>query len=142
VIEHTPNPREMLDRCRALLKPGGVLVVNYPDGGSWIARAMRRRWPFLTSVHLYYFDRRTMTRMLETTGFTVAKIRPHVQRLELDYVLFRASVVSAAFSKAARAVVKPLALTRAQVPYWLGQTFVAARRTATLLAPFIPELGL
>ena len=60
VIEHTTNPREMIEHCRGLLKPGGVLVVNYPDIGSWIARALGRRWLFLTSVHLHYFDRRTM----------------------------------------------------------------------------------
>ena len=41
VIEHTPDPRAVLDRCRELLKPGGLLIVNYPDIGSWIARAAR-----------------------------------------------------------------------------------------------------
>ena len=61
VIEHTTDPRETLEHCRRLLKPGGVLVVNYPDIGSWIARALGRRWLFLTSVHLHYFDRGTMT---------------------------------------------------------------------------------
>ena len=128
VIEHTLQPREMLDRCRQLLKPGGILVVNYPDIGSWIARGLGRRWLFLTSVHLYYFDRRTMGMMLERTGFQVETIRPHFQRLELDYILFRGSVLSRALSSAARAVIKPLGLSRAQVPYWLGQTFVLARR--------------
>jgi SAM-dependent methyltransferase len=129
VIEHTPDPRQMLDQCRALLRPGGILVVNYPDIGSWIAKVLGRRWLFLTSVHLYYFDRRTMSRMLEMSGFSVANMRPHVQRLELDYILFRGSVLSERFSAAARSIVRPLGLSRAQVPYWLGQTFVLARRT-------------
>lgn len=129
VIEHTPQPREMLDRCRTLLRPGGILVVNYPDIGSWIARLLGRRWLFLTSVHLYYFTRTTMRRMLEITGFTVCAMRPHVQRLELDYILFRSSVVSSGIASAGRAVGRTLGLSRAQVPYWLGQTFVIARRT-------------
>jgi SAM-dependent methyltransferase len=128
VIEHTPNPRDMLDRCRDLLKPGGVLVVNFPDIGSWIARAMGRRWLFLTSVHLFYFDRRTMGRMLESAGFTVERTRPHVQRLELDYILFRGSILSETLSQAARSVVKRLGMSRAHVPYWLGQTLMIARR--------------
>ena len=128
VIEHTPNPRDMLDRCRDLLKPGGVLVVNFPDIGSWIARAMGRRWLFLTSVHLFYFDRRTMRRMLESAGFTVERARPHVQRLELDYILFRGSILSETLSQSARSVVKTLGLSRAHVPYWLGQTLMIARR--------------
>jgi SAM-dependent methyltransferase len=128
VIEHTLDPRRMLDHCRSLLKPGGLLVVNYPDIGSWAARAMGRRWLFLTSVHLYYFDRGTMRRMLESTGFAVTAIRPHVQRLEFDYILFRGSVLSQRLSTAARGLIRAIRLSRAQVPYWLGQTFVLARR--------------
>ena len=128
VIEHTLNPREMLDRVRVLLKPGGVLVVNYPDIGSWIARALGRRWLFLTSVHLYYFDRRTIRQMLENAGFAVETVRPHWQRLELDYILFRGSVLSKTLSSIARRGVAALGARHMQVPYWLGQTFVLARR--------------
>ena len=127
VIEHAPDPRALLDRCRAILKPNGVLIVNYPDIGSWVARVLGRRWLFLTTVHLYHFDRTTMTRMLETAGFEVEVVRPHVQRLDLDYILFRASVVNSGFS-IARALVRFLGIGRIQLPYWLGQTFVAARR--------------
>ena len=132
VIEHTPDPRAVLDRCRALLKPGGVLVVNYPDIGSWIARALGRRWLFLTSVHLYYFDRRTVRMILEKAGYSVDTVRPHVQRLELDYILMRGAILSRALSGIGRAIAKPLGLARAQVPYWLGQTFVVARRASVL----------
>jgi 2-polyprenyl-3-methyl-5-hydroxy-6-metoxy-1,4-benzoquinol methylase len=133
VIEHTPDPRAVLDRCRALLKPGGVLVVNYPDIGSWIARALGRRWLFLTSVHLYYFDRRTIRMILEQAGYTVDTIRPHVQRLELDYILGRGAILSRHLAAAGRAIIRPLGLARAQVPYWLGQTFVVARRASVIL---------
>jgi 2-polyprenyl-3-methyl-5-hydroxy-6-metoxy-1,4-benzoquinol methylase len=133
VIEHTTNPRETIEHCRSLLKPGGVLVVNYPDIGSWIARALGRRWLFLTSVHLHYFDRRTIARLLESTGFEVALVRPHIQKLELDYLLSRGAVLSPAASKLARRLVASLGLGRRQVPYWLGQTFVAVRRVHTLL---------
>jgi 2-polyprenyl-3-methyl-5-hydroxy-6-metoxy-1,4-benzoquinol methylase len=131
VIEHTLDPRAVLARCRSLLKPGGILVVNYPDIGSWIARVLGRRWLFLTSVHLYYFDRRTIRQMLRATGFEAESIRPHVQRLELDYILFRGAILSGAVSNGARAFVRGLGLGRAQVPYWLGQTFVLARKTDT-----------
>lgn len=142
VIEHTLNPREVLDRCRELLKPGGVLIVNYPDAGSWIARVLGRRWPFLTSVHLYYFDRGTIREMLRTTGFAVESIKPHVQWLELDYILKRGAVVSEWISRAGRTVVGKIGASRTQVPYWLGQTFVAARRSMVLVAPFFPEVAL
>ena len=136
VIEHTTDPVAVLARCRVLLKPGGILVVNYPDIGSWIARLLGRRWLFLTSVHLYYFDRRTITRLLEDSGYRTETVRPHVQRLELDYILFRGSVLSPKLSSIARAVARALGIGRAQVPFWLGQTFVLGRRTPVMLLTF------
>ena len=133
VIEHTTDPTAVLERCRALLRPGGILVVNYPDIGSWVARLLGRRWLFLTSVHLYYFDQRTIRLMLEKTGYRVEKIRPHVQRLELDYILFRGSALSRTLSTVGRGVTRLLGLGRAEVPYWLGQTFVMGRKGGPLL---------
>jgi SAM-dependent methyltransferase len=136
VIEHIPNPVAVLERCRALLKPGGVLVVNYPDIGSWIARVLGRRWLFLNAVHLYYFDRRTIRLMLEKSGYRVEAVSPHVQRLELDYILFRGSVLSRTLSTLARTVTRALRLGRIHVPYWLGQTFILGRKSLSLLWPF------
>ena len=127
VIEHTPDPLHVLRRTRQLLKDDGLLVVNFPDIGSWIARAMGRSWPFLTSVHLYYFTRDTMRATLQTAGFEIATVRPHVQRLELDYLLSRAAVVSPTLSRVGASVVRRVGLGACQVPYWMGQTWVAAR---------------
>jgi 2-polyprenyl-3-methyl-5-hydroxy-6-metoxy-1,4-benzoquinol methylase len=143
VLEHTTDPKAMLERCRMLLRPGGLLIVNYPDIGSWIARLLGRRWLFLTSVHLHYFNRRTIAHILESSGFKVAVVGPHVQRLELDYILSRGAVLNEALSRAARKVVSMVGLGRKQVPYWLGQTFVAARRNHAVLVPLqlvSPEL--
>lgn len=140
VIEHTTDPAAVLERCRRLLKPRGVLVVNYPDIGSWIARLLGRRWLFLTSVHLYYFNRRTIREALQRSGYAVETVRPHIQRLELDYILFRGSVLSSTLSRVARAVIRPLRLAHVQVPYWLGQTFVIGRR-AMVTAPAALELA-
>jgi SAM-dependent methyltransferase len=134
VIEHTTDPRRVLDRCRALMRPNGILVVNYPDIGTWIARILGRRWPFLTSVHLSYFDRRTIRQILERTGYHVEAVKPHVQRLELDYILARASVLSRVASAAARTAVKGCGLSALEVPYWLGQTFVIARKLAVIVS--------
>jgi SAM-dependent methyltransferase len=128
VVEHTPDPARVVSRISDLLKPGGLLIVNYPDRGSWIARLLGRRWPFLSSVHLYYFKRRTLANMLEGLGFEVKQQRPHLQWLELDYVLKRGDVISAPLSRWSRIAAGRLGVARRQVPYWIGQTFVAAQR--------------
>ena len=128
VIEHTPDPSRVIAHLGELIKPNGLLVVNYPDRGSWLARLLGRHWPFLSSVHLYYFTKATITRLLETHGFDIVDMRPHVQRLELDYLLSRAEVVSRSLSKASRDMARMLGLSARQAPYWMGQTFVAARK--------------
>ena len=129
VIEHTPDPARVIRTAGELIRPGGLVVVNYPDTGSWIARALGRRWPFLSSVHLYYFTRETMKSLLKRHGFEVVEMRPHVQRLELNYLLSRGAVISGALSNSSRAAARLFGLCHRQVPYWIGQTFVAARRT-------------
>jgi SAM-dependent methyltransferase len=131
VIEHTPDPLHVLRSARRLLKPDGLLVVNYPDIGTWIARAMGRTWPFLSSAHLYYFTRDTMRAALFAAGFEPQDMRPHVQRLELDYLVSRSRIVSPWLSQIGGSVVRALKIGSREVPYWLGQTFVAARVPAT-----------
>jgi SAM-dependent methyltransferase len=128
VIEHTPDPARVIKHAGQLLVPGGLLVVNYPDRGTWLARLLGRKWPFLSSVHLYYFTRGTMGRLLEQHGFEVIDARPHVQRLELDYLLGRGEVVSEWLAKTSRRVARALGVSRRQAPYWIGQTFLAARK--------------
>jgi SAM-dependent methyltransferase len=132
VIEHTPDPMHVLVRVNGLLRPGGLLVVNYPDIGSWIARALGRRWPFLSSVHLYYFTRVTMVVALERAGFDTIEMRPYRQRLQLEYIAARGEVVSPTLSRLARSISRRLGIAQREVPYWIGQTFVAARKARTL----------
>lgn len=127
VIEHTPDPLHVLRRAHRLLMPGGLLVVNYPDIGSWIARLLGRKWPFLSSVHLYYFTRTTIRMALDRAAFDTIDIRPHLQRLTLQYIMSRGSVVSPGLSRAGMRVVSALGIGAREVPYWLGQTFVAGR---------------
>lgn len=128
VLEHVAHPENLVRGCSRLLKNGGLLVVNYPDIGSWVAKAMKRKWVFLTTVHLWYFDRKTIRKFLEKEGFEVMVIKPHWQTLGLGYLATRFGPYSAAVEKLASGVVRALRLQDAQLPYWLGQTFVLARK--------------
>lgn len=133
VIEHTPDPSKVLKECNKILKDNGILVVNYPDIGSWLAKSLGRKWLFLISVHLYYFTRRTIRRILEKNGFEILTIKPHFQKLELGYLLFRAGAYSKLLSKIGVKVAEALKLEHKQIPYWLGQTFVIARKKKDII---------
>lgn len=81
----------------------------------------------MSSVHLYYFTRTTIGMALDRANFDTIDIRPHLQRLTLEYIMSRGGVVSPGLSRAGLRVVSALGLGAREVPYWLGQTFVAGR---------------
>ncbi len=130
VLEHTPDPKAVLADCRRVLKPDGVLIVNYPDIAALVSRLMGRKWVFLLSVHLYYFTRETIQKMLTASGFTTQRIKLHWQSLELGYILFRMGPYIPWLSKLGTRIVKALRIEHLQIPYWMGQILVIAQPTA------------
>ena len=72
VLEHLPRPVEVLKRIRALLKPGGILVIAVPNFDSVQARVFRSRWYHLeVPRHLYHFTPATLRKFLDAEGFDV-----------------------------------------------------------------------
>jgi len=130
VVEHTADPRKEVAEANRILKEGGLLVINYPDIGSWIARVMGGTWVFLLDVHLYYFTRATMRRLLQGTGFEVVRVRPHYQQLGLGYILRRATPYVGTPARLAGRLFSALGMDDVQVPYWMGQTLVVARKAS------------
>jgi 2-polyprenyl-3-methyl-5-hydroxy-6-metoxy-1,4-benzoquinol methylase len=69
VLEHMTAPREILAQAFRLLRPGGTLVVEVPNLGSWQARMGPRYWFHLDAPrHLVHFERDTLGAMLEAEG--------------------------------------------------------------------------
>jgi len=128
VLEHVPNPSEVLKECNRLLKPGGLIYINYPDYGSYAARLMKSKWIFLLSVHLTYYTRETIANTLKKTGFKTLNYRTHWQTLNLGYLVSRMQPYSKILYKLGNLFVNLLRLKNFPVKYWLGQTGVIARK--------------
>jgi 2-polyprenyl-3-methyl-5-hydroxy-6-metoxy-1,4-benzoquinol methylase len=76
VLEHVPNPREVLDACRELLTEDGVLVVKMPNEFNPLQEAARAaldldRWWISVPTHISYFDFDSLAAMLTDHGFDV-----------------------------------------------------------------------
>lgn len=129
VLEHTTHPRSVLRECHRILAPGGLLVVNYPDINSLVARLMGRRWVLLQSAHLYYFTFPTMRKMLAKTGFRVLRRRWQWESLELGYILRLLKPRMPLVAGVGNWKASTLHLKHLRIPCWTGQVQIMARRS-------------
>ena len=83
---------------------------------------------FNLTVHLYYFDPRTLGDLLRRTGFVPLRFRPYFQTLELGYVAQRAAAYLGPLGGLGTGAVRAAGLARVPLQYWVGQTLVVARR--------------
>jgi 2-polyprenyl-3-methyl-5-hydroxy-6-metoxy-1,4-benzoquinol methylase len=75
VLEHLTDPRHTLEHLWALLRPGGFLVVEVPNIGSWYARFFGDHWfHYDVPRHVYHFNRSTLERMLNASGFDLVSM--------------------------------------------------------------------
>lgn len=69
VLEHVPYPLIMLGEVHRILKPGGLLALSTPDIKGVPARILGRKWWNVRMLHLNQFTTRTLTTVLQKTGF-------------------------------------------------------------------------
>jgi 2-polyprenyl-3-methyl-5-hydroxy-6-metoxy-1,4-benzoquinol methylase len=86
VIEHLPDPSGDVRLLRRALRPGGLIAVSTMDVDAPIARVLGRRWPWYMQMHLSYFSRKTLARMIENAGYRVVGIQRHTRIVRLGYV--------------------------------------------------------
>lgn len=70
VLEHLPDPKDMLVRARAWLRPGGFLALSTPSSSGLPARALGPRFPMVCPPdHLELFSRAGLAALLARAGF-------------------------------------------------------------------------
>ena len=104
VIEHMADPRAELQAAFTLLEPGGELYLSTIDIGSLFARGMGRRWPWLMDMHLYYFDRSTITRLLRDVGFQGVVISDYTHYVSVPYLVTKVEAMAGPLAPVVRTV--------------------------------------
>ncbi|HEU0303752.1 MAG TPA: class I SAM-dependent methyltransferase [Gaiellaceae bacterium] len=89
-IEHSIDPRRDLAAAREQLRPGGLLALSTGDIGAITSRLAGRRWHLLTPEHHnFFFDGRTLRRLLHETGFDVLDARHRASVYSLTHALYK-----------------------------------------------------
>ncbi|MDD5383257.1 MAG: class I SAM-dependent methyltransferase [Gallionella sp.] len=79
VIEHLQQPQELMQECRRILRPGGILLIGTGNAGSWSMAAMGARWEYLHIAkhggHVSFFNLGSIASLAQHSGFSVAAVR-------------------------------------------------------------------
>jgi SAM-dependent methyltransferase len=88
VLEHLAEPKEVLQMISGFLNQSGILVINVPDRSSVFARICGYRWhAYLPPEHWFYFNRKSISRLLEQTGFQVIEMGNLSKSFTVSYIL-------------------------------------------------------
>lgn len=78
VVEHLREPLPLLQECRRILKPGGVLIISTGNAASWTVGAMGARWDYFhiekDGGHISFFNPQSITTLATVCGFNVERI--------------------------------------------------------------------
>jgi hypothetical protein len=85
VIEHLLDVSTAIADAAAMLEPGGALYLTTPDAGGRLARMMGQRWWSILPMHVQYFTRDSMRRLLERHGLRVAEMASHPKVFTTTY---------------------------------------------------------
>ncbi|MEN6325468.1 MAG: class I SAM-dependent methyltransferase [Syntrophomonas sp.] len=74
VLEHIPNPKEMLELAHRLLNPGGLVCIIVPNDYNPIQKILTSTcgynpWWVAPPHHINYFDFNSLSRLLKKVGF-------------------------------------------------------------------------
>lgn len=93
VIEHVYHPQEFLNQLLKHLKSGGKMIVATPNMGSFWRYLMGHRWPsFKTPEHVLYFDRQSLSGLMERVGLVDIKPLPYPHAFPVPLIAAKLNV--------------------------------------------------
>lgn len=101
VIEHLLGVSDAVATAVEMLEPGGALYLTTPDADGRVARMMGQRWWSILPMHVQYFTRDSMRRLLARHGLRVAHISSHPKAFTAAYYAQRLGGYSPALARAA-----------------------------------------
>lgn len=69
VFEHLLDPAAALAQLHAILKPGGVLLIEVPNIATWSVHLLRSRHRHFSSQHINFFSPDTLKNLLQSNGY-------------------------------------------------------------------------
>ena len=127
VVEHVPNPVELLRYISQALGDGGIAVIVTPDVGSIAARILGWRWWHYRAAHIGYFKKKNLLLALERAGMKPVLVKRPGWFFTADYLWVRTHRYLPRFLR----VSPPDFLKRVVVPLNLRDSWLIACKPTT-----------
>ncbi|PCJ89609.1 MAG: hypothetical protein COA57_01705 [Flavobacteriales bacterium] len=74
VFEHLTEPKATLEIIQKILKRGGILVMSFPNIGSWQAQIFKGKWFHMDPPrHLFFFATKDFKQLMTELGFELIR---------------------------------------------------------------------
>ena len=73
LIEHVPDPKALLTEIHRIVKKNGHMILTTPNVDGWHARIVKNKWRSAIPEHVFLLSKKTMTKLLDITGFKILK---------------------------------------------------------------------
>jgi 2-polyprenyl-3-methyl-5-hydroxy-6-metoxy-1,4-benzoquinol methylase/glycosyltransferase involved in cell wall biosynthesis len=91
VFEHLSDPVGELKDIWLRLKPNGVLVLSTMNMVNWFPKIMKEAYPWILDKHLFYFNPKTLTSMLNKSGFELVCQKSYRHYISIEYLMYKLS---------------------------------------------------
>lgn len=118
LIEHVPDPKSTLLRVREWLRDDGVIFLVTPDGGSLMFSLLGKRWFHLKpNEHIYYFTKKSLSRLLTEAGFEIVFMRHLGRRRSFKTLAMKSASVTGILSSVILKAFRWMRLSSLDVPF-------------------------
>lgn len=73
LIEHVPNPSEVLKEIYRILSPNGYIILTTPNAEGTFAKKYGENWRAVMPQHLWLFSKSTLSCYIKSIGFEIVK---------------------------------------------------------------------
>lgn len=128
VVDHLVNPIEVLQRVWVQLKPRGVVLAVVHNSGSMVARVLGERFPPYNLYHHYFFNKSTLRRLFERSGFEVLRVVSTFNCYSLGFLVQKMPGIPTSLKQISRRTLDGLHLGGVPLTVPLGNIGIVARR--------------
>ena len=75
VLEHIADADIVIQKSSKMIKDGGYIFIEIPQIDSFLAKYWKEKWRMMSSGHVNYFSKDTITQLLKCNGFEVEAIK-------------------------------------------------------------------